>query len=167
MTDGERFHAPWGRALTFTTALCLLLLVGIAILGLLTRPRDLLLWKLGMIVMPLSMLLIAPFFAIRGYVLDADSIRVLRPGWKTTVKLAGLRSATRNADAMSRSIRTLGNGGLFCIAGVFHNNTLGTYRAFATDPARAVVLKFQDRTVVLTPDRPDEFVAKIRAMHAI
>jgi Bacterial PH domain len=108
-----------------------------------------------------------PFFSIRGYVLDAVSIHVLRPGWKTTVMLAGLQSATHDADAMSRSIRTFGNGGLFCIAGAFRNTTLGAYCAFATDPARAVVLKFQDRTVVLTPDRPDEFVAKIRAMRRL
>lgn len=167
MIDGERFQAPWGRVLTITTALCLLVLLGIAILGLSTGPRDLLLWKLGMSVMPLSVFVIAPFFSIRGYVLDTESIYVLRPGWTSTVQLAGLQSVTRNTRAMSQSIRTWGNGGLFCFAGAFQNQILGHYRAYATDPARAVVLKFQDRTVVVTPDRPDEFVAKIKAMRRL
>jgi hypothetical protein len=163
----EKFCAPWGRTLTATTAVCLLILLGILILGLSIGPQDLLIWRLAMIVLPLSVLIIAPLFSIRGYVVNAESILVLRPGWKTVVKLAGLVSAIRDSTAMSRSIRTFGNGGLFCIAGAFHNRKRGAYRAFATDPEQAVILTFTDRTIVLTPDRPDEFIVKIRTMRGL
>jgi hypothetical protein len=76
--------------------------------------------------------------------------------------LSGLKSAEVDTEAMSKSIRTCGNGGLFCFAGAFNNNRLGSYRAFATDPKRAVVLRFSDRTVVVTPDQPDDFVMRIK-----
>ncbi|MXY98022.1 MAG: hypothetical protein F4Z29_09805, partial [Gemmatimonadetes bacterium] len=36
------------------------------------------------------------------------------------------------------------------------------YRAYATDPKRSVVLKFQSQTVVVSPDRPDDFVASVK-----
>ncbi len=167
MNDGAIFRAPWGRFLTAMTSFCIFILLGIPVLGLSTGPRDLFLWKLGMIAMPLSVLVIAPFFSIRGYVLNAESILVLRPGWKTTLPLAGLLSAEADPKAILHSIRTFGNGGLFCIAGAFRSTALGAYRAFATDPARAVVLTFPDRTIVLTPDRPDVFVAKIRSLRGL
>jgi hypothetical protein len=65
---------------------------------------------------------------------------------------------------MSYSIRTFGNGGLFSISGLFRNKTLGSYRAYATDPKRAVVLKYKKRTIVVTPDRPDVFAARIESI---
>ncbi len=52
---------------------------------------------------------------------------------------------------MKGSIRTFGNGGLFCFSGRFRNRKLGSYRAFATDPKLAVVLRFPDKIVVVTP----------------
>ena len=76
--------------------------------------------------------------------------------------MSGLKSAEVDTEAMSKSIRTFGNGGLFCFAGIFNNNRLGSYRAFATDPKRAVVLRFSDRTVVVTPDQPDDFVMRTK-----
>jgi hypothetical protein len=51
---------------------------------------------------------------------------------------------------------------MFCFAGAFHNKKLGSYRAFATDNNRTVILKFSNRTVVVTPDNPEEFVKRIK-----
>ena len=67
---------------------------------------------------------------------------------------------------MRRSIREFANGGLFSYTGGFHNSVLGSYRAFVTDHARTVVLRFPDRAagdrvVVLSPDDPEAFVARL------
>ena len=80
------------------------------------------------------------------------------------IALTDLVAAEVDSNAMAKSVRTFGNGGLFCFAGYFWNKKLGTYRAFATDLKRCVVLKFPNRTVVVTPDNPEEFVARIKEL---
>jgi hypothetical protein len=59
---------------------------------------------------------------------------------------------------MRGSIRTFGNGGAFSFSGVYYNKRLGSYRAFVTDPRRAVVLRYATRKVVLSPAVPEDFV---------
>jgi hypothetical protein len=55
----------------------------------------------------------------------------------------------------------LGNGGFFAFTGYFRNKELGAYRAFMTDRRLAVVLRFPDRVIVVSPDRPEDFVSAI------
>ena len=155
------FNAPWGRSLKIMTGLSILILVGIPAIGTFAGPHDNRLWIFGMIAMPLSILFIASLFTIRGYVLTIDALLIRRLVWNSRVGLSGLQSAEMDPEAMSGSIRTCGNGGMFCFAGAFNNNKLGSYRAFATDPKRSVVLRFSDRTIVVTPDQPDDFVTRI------
>ena len=73
----------------------------------------------------------------------------------------GLQSADLQPGALRGSLRLFGNGVLFSFTGLFWNRTLGKYRAFLTDPKRAVVLRLPPRTVVVSPDRPEQFVAEI------
>lgn len=54
---------------------------------------------------------------------------------------------------------TFANGGLFAFVGNFHTSDLGAYRAYVTDGMKAVVLKFTDKTIVVSPDEPEEFIA--------
>jgi hypothetical protein len=164
MNQQSSFNAPWGRSLKVMTGLSVLILVGISAIGAFAGPHNSLIWIFGMIAMPLSMLSIAALFTIRGYVLTMNALLIQRLLWSSRVGLSDLQSAEADPEAMSGSIRTFGNGGMFCFAGTFSNNRLGSYRAFATDPKRSVMLKFSDRTVVVTPDRPDDFVARINQL---
>jgi hypothetical protein len=68
-------------------------------------------------------------------------------------------------EATSKSLRLFGNSGFFCIAGLFSNRKLGRYRAFATDPQRAVVLELPARKVVVTPENPWQFLAALRTRY--
>jgi hypothetical protein len=97
---------------------------------------------------------------IRGYTLTEDAITVRRGLWSTRLPLEGLRSVTGDVDAMRGSIRVFGNGGLFSITGRFWNGKLGWYRAFATDPSRAVILRYAKRTIVITPHDPQHFIVR-------
>ncbi|HNX04542.1 MAG TPA: helix-turn-helix domain-containing protein [Opitutales bacterium] len=45
----------------------------------------------------------------------------------------------------------------------YRNALLGTYRAFVTDPAHMVVMRFGKQTIVVSPDDPDAFVEAVRA----
>ncbi|MEM9303023.1 MAG: PH domain-containing protein [Pseudomonadota bacterium] len=153
----REFSAPWSILLKATTGICVLILCGIAVVGLVAGPRKLL-WQLAVVGLPLTFLFLALPFTILGYRIERDVLKVRRLGWATSIPLDGLRSVHADPDAMARSLRVFGNGGLFCFAGRFRNQALGNYRAWATDPGNAVVLKFDDRTLVVTPGRRNAFV---------
>jgi hypothetical protein len=117
--------------------------------------------------LPLAILCGGILFTIRGYTVSPDAILIHRLFWTTRLPLAALQSAQFEPDAMRRSLRTFGNGGLFSFTGFFRNSSLGTYRAFVTDPHRTVVLHFPARTVVVSPSTPEDFVHDIgTASHA-
>lgn len=163
MESSTTFNAPWERFLKGMTGSAVFILIGVPILVVFRGPQDRIGWFMG-VVLPLLILFVGSFFTIRGYVLTKDALFVQRLGWNSKVDLAGLNSAEADPKAMTRPIRTFGNGGLFCFAGYFRSKKLGSYRAFATDPKRSVVLKFPNRTIVVTPEEPEEFVAKIKEL---
>lgn len=114
------------------------------------------------VVMPALLLVASACWMIRGFVVDCDTLVIPRLGWQSKLDLKELESAEVDPEAMDKSLRTFGIGGLFCFCGRFRNTKLGAYRAYATDPKRSVVLKFQSQTVVVSPDRPDDFVASVK-----
>jgi hypothetical protein len=157
--EKAEFDAPWGISLILVTLFASAVLIGVASIPLFTGPAGNIFWVLIMSVMPLSILFTCSLFMIRGFVLSNDTLIVKRLFWNTDVSLSGLESATVDPKAMKGSIRTCGNGGLFSFTGEFLNKKLGNYRAFVTSPKLAVVLRFTDKVIVVTPSQPDEFVS--------
>ena len=98
---------------------------------------------------------------VRGYTITRDELLIRRLFWTTRLPLAGLKSAEIVPQAMSRSLRTCGNGGGFSFTGWYWSKTLGSYRAFVTDLNRTVVLRFEKRTVVVSPAEPEDFVRQL------
>lgn len=107
------------------------------------------------VAVPAMILLGALLFVVRGYEVDSNGLYVERLLWSTRVGLDGLTRAWHDPSALRRSLRLFGNGGLFAITGVFQNKAIGRYRAFVTDPKLAVVLRYESRTVVVSPADPD------------
>ncbi len=104
---------------------------------------------------------LAALFVIRGYAVTADSILVKRLLWSTRLPRAGLKSASFSPEALAGSLRTCGNGGFYSFTGWYQNRELGPYRAFMTDRDRAVVLRWEGRTVVVSPGDPEGFVRAV------
>ena len=77
----------------------------------------------------------------------------------TRLPLAGLRSVTGDVDAMRGSVRVLATAAV-CHHRPFLESKLGWYRAYATDPSRAVVLRYPKRTIVITPHDPQQFIMR-------
>ncbi len=150
------FHpAPWSRALKAISSLSTLaLLVGQVALWRSALPGTISL-------APLGLLAGAALFAVRGFAISPEALLIHRLGWTTRLPLAELRSARVQPDAMRRSLRLCGNGGLFAFSGLFRNASLGCYRAWVTDPHRSVVLHFARRTVVVSPADPEAFVQEL------
>jgi hypothetical protein len=111
----------------------------------------------------LALLAGAALFTVRGYTILSDAILIQRLFWSTRLRLDGLQSVRFDPKAVRWSLRTCGNGGLFSFTGWYWNKRLGAYRGFVTDPKRVVVLKFSKRTVVVSPDSPEDFVRELSA----
>ena len=150
--------APWNWMVWVATGFVYVWMPGLVAIGLLTGPRHLLIWNLAMVGLPVVLMVIPPFFMIRGYRLEDGLLRVRRLGWSSTVSLEGMSTVAYDPDAMRGAIRLFGNGGLFCVTGLHRNATLGNFRAFLTNPKYAVVLHTNDGTYVVSPDGPDDFV---------
>ncbi len=158
------FGAPRGRTLKLTTTLCLLVCFGIPVIGLINYSSfpGPLLWS----IMLLPLLLVAGTapFMIRGYSVTDGMLIVHRLGWSLRMELAALLEVKADPAALKGSVRLAGNGGLFAFCGWFRNARLGVFRAFCTDTVHAVVLRFPDRTVVVTPDQPEKFVSAVKEL---
>lgn len=158
------FSAPWGRTVRGATVLSLVVLA-LPMLAAMFAPIELPLLA-AVLLIAVPPLIVAETFAarVRGYTLTEDAITVRRGMWNTRLPLTGLRSVTGDVDAMGGSVRVFGNGGLFSITGRYWNRRLGWYRAFATDRSRAVVLRYADRTTVITPHDPQHFIMRARTL---
>jgi hypothetical protein len=156
------FGAPWSRSLKAASSCAVVMLAGVAAAGILVMPARMLFARCMMVGVPVSVLAIALVSIVSGYTLTATQLEVKRPLWNTVFPLAQLMSVVGDAEVFKGSLRLFGNGGLFSFTGFFWKRGLGCFRSFATDPARAVVLKFRKRTIVVTPDDPLRFIVRVR-----
>lgn len=157
----DTFDAPWGTALRVMSVILALVLFGIMALGLYRPPVGGWLWYAALVATPVALLAAALLCMVRRYALTADTLYVQRPGWVARIDLDGLESVAADAHAMVGSKRLFANGGLFVFAGRFRNPALGVYRALVNDPNRAVVLRWPDRRMVISPDEPERFVRRL------
>jgi hypothetical protein len=162
------YAAPVGRPVRLVNGLCLavvgcLVVVAVAIIvgqgGALRQA-----WPpiLGAVFAAALMLPIMLYSRVHGYRLTQDELLVLRRNRQNRFALDGLRSVDVDPKAMAWSIKVFGNDGLGAVTGRFRNRKLGAYRAFVTDRAHAVVLRWPDRCIVVSPDRPEEFAVEVR-----
>jgi len=154
-----RFGAPWARSLAVASA------VFVTVSGLLMWRMVTIGSEGGAVILGV-VVSIPLLLMIRRYEVAPGELRIRRLLWDTRWPLAGLSAATADPEAMKQSLRTWGNGGLFAVSGHFVNTALGRYRAFVTDPARAVVLRLPLGVVVVSPDRPQEFIAAVTSAAA-
>ena len=156
------YSASWSRSLKVTTAAVTALLVAIVLVFMFAPNKGIPGWLLFLLAtIPLSILLGCVATMVCGYRLEDGALLVCRPGRTTRIALRGLLSASLDSRACQDSTRVNGNGGVYSYSGWYHNAVLGTYELFATDMSRTVVLKLPNRTVVITPNQPEEFVSAV------
>jgi len=161
----KRFRAPWGRALVGLSLLIAVICV-VAAVSLIVVPHPpaphamfrLHEWAAGLI---LALAAGAALFTIRGYTITPDAILVHRLFWDTRLSREGLLSATVQSQAMEGSFMLFGNGGMFSICGWFWSKNLGRIRAYATNLNCTVILRWEHRTVVVSPENAVEFVQEL------
>jgi hypothetical protein len=153
------FGATWSKSLIAASIFATLVCLGAAF-ALWTLPAEPSFEPLrfGLALVPLAIILLCALFTVRGYSITNNALLIDRLFWTTRISITELRSVKFDPTATHRSIRTFGNGGFFSFTGYFRNKELGSYRAFMTDRRRAVVLRFPSSVIVISPDRPEDFV---------
>lgn len=151
--------APWSRSLVVISAVVSVLMTAIPVSIVISDRGP---W--GAALIPVALLIGCALFLIRGYTVEAGGLTIHRLLWTHRVRLEGLQEIRRDPEAMRGSVRLFGNGGVFSFSGLFWNRKLGKYRAFVTDPSRAVVLRLSRRTVVVSPADPEAFVREVQGV---
>ncbi len=77
--------------------------------------------------------------------------------------LEGLVGVAPDPNILRWAFRRRGNGGLGAIRGRYWSKRVGTFEAFMTDPEKAVVLRWPDRVVAVSPSDAEFFIYSVRS----
>ena len=132
-------------------------------MGMISIPPSLGLAQLVTISAPLLILFGSALFVVRGYTLQERTLLIKRLLWSSRLNLSTLISVTHDPEVFEGALRAFGNGGLFSFCGLYRSSKLGFFHVYGTDPKRAVVLRFPNKTVVITPDLPEQFIDEATA----
>jgi hypothetical protein len=158
----KTYKAPWSKSLivmsVLATLFCIAITFGTPLLPAPKHGGEVGMWLRWL---PLALVFGAALFTVRAYTITPDAILVHRLLWATRLPRAGLQSAEFVPKAMCKSLRTCGNGGFFSFTGFYWSKSLRSYRAYVTDLQRTVVLRYERRTIVVSPDSPEDFVREL------
>jgi hypothetical protein len=159
------FRAPWSRSLLMMTVLATVVMVGVSLVLALQAmrrgpgARHLLGVPAAITIVTL---LLSAALAPRRYTVGAAGVAVER--WLGSVRIprASIRGVEiLGGDAFKGAVRTFGVGGLFGFYGRFRSPRLGPFRLYACRSGPAVAIRTVNDLVVVTPDRPEDFVAAV------
>jgi Bacterial PH domain len=112
--------------------------------------------------LPFSLvLLVIGRLAPTGYRLAGDGVHVERRAGPHVIPYRTIHDADQTARPIA-GLSVMGSRGVFGRFGRFWNARVGFYRLFLSNGDRVVWLTTADGLVGLSPDRPDEFVARLR-----
>lgn len=111
-------------------------------------------------------LFVAGRFAPRGYRLAGDGVQIERKARAKVIPYRKIRGVDREERRVN-GISAMGSKGVFGRFGRFWNPSLGIYQLYLSNRENVVWLATDDGLVGLSPDRPDEFVERLRGRLAI
>jgi hypothetical protein len=82
---------------------------------------------------------------------------------KKRYPLEGVVSVDRDPEILKRAVRLMGNGGLGAIRGRFWSKRVGRFEAFMTGTENAVVVRWPDRVVAVSPADTEFFITCVRS----
>ena len=108
-------------------------------------------------------LLLSYGYSPQRYVVSERSLTVIRLIRNVHIGLDHIQQARPvRADDLKWGIRLWGSGGLFGYYGLYRTAELGKCTWYVTDRSKCVVVITSEKTVVVSPDDVDGFVAAIR-----
>jgi hypothetical protein len=99
---------------------------------------------------------------LQRYRIVGRELQIERRFGKVRFSLEGLQNALPDREALRGARKIIGNDGLRAISGRFRSKRLGRFHAYVTDSEHAVVLRWPDRCLVVSPQHPSLFVETVR-----
>lgn len=166
------FHSPWDGKLAISTLLlsCVLLGGGALTISAALSTQMSRMARAGLIfagIMPLAAFVGAGLYSPRKISLTTEGLIVHRLKGPVIIpfeKIYGID--TIDAEMLAASTREFGVSGVFGYFGNFRNKNIGRYSLYASRSDGYVLVK-ADAPVVMTPERPDEFVGAVRERMAM
>lgn len=113
----------------------------------------------------LVVVVLALALAPRGYEIQGTTLKVRLVLATRTYDLTQIKEA-RTVSAKEvfppGTWRVFGVGGLFGYYGYFKNAKLGRFLAFVTDRNSLVLLRFPEKTIVISPRNPQSFLEQVQ-----
>jgi cytochrome bd-type quinol oxidase subunit 1 len=158
------FTAPWSKNLRRSSTIAMGVLLAAVIVAFFVVPPDESTARILLTGVLIAIPIIAALCMVRGYVITESEVHIRRTGWTVRLPLKMLQTVDGNAEALQGAIRLVGNYGLFSYTGCYWSKRLGFFRVYATDPDRAIVLRYPNRTIVITPHDPQAFIIRARTL---
>ncbi len=112
----------------------------------------------------LAVTLLCFAYSPRGYVIEGRSILVRRLAGQARIPLDDVREIRQSTpDDSSGCIRLWGSGGFFGYYGLFRSAKLGKFTGYVTNRSKSVVIVTGLKTVLVSPDDVDGFLAALRS----
>jgi hypothetical protein len=166
------FHSPWDGKLTISTLVlsCVLLGGGVLTISVTLSTQMPRIAKAGLVfagLIPFAAFVGAGLYAPRNIAVTTKGLIVHRIKGPVVIPLEKItRIDAIDAGMLASSTREFGVSGVFGYFGVFHNKNIGRYSLYASRSDGYVLVR-ADGPVVLTPERPDEFVSAVRERMAM
>ncbi len=149
-----RFHASYDSMAKTVSGVVAVILAVVALL-----THNLFVAGLGT-----ALVLLTFAWSPRGYTVEGQTLLVHRLIGSARIPLQEIRELRAGtADDFQGAIRLFGNGGLFGYYGLFQTTRLGKSTWYVTDRSRTVVIVTGAKTVVVSPDDVEGFLAAVRS----
>ena len=164
--DAEFAPAPIGTRVRFATLLSAVAAFAVMVAAplFMQRERHPPPWPVYLAVGIAPAVLAVIWFTarIRRYRLVGEELQIQLPLRTVRFPLEGLKEVAPDREALRGARKMVGNDGLGAVSGRFRSKRLGRFHAYVTDGERAVVLRWPDRCVVISPDQPSWFIETVR-----
>jgi hypothetical protein len=165
-----RFDAPWDASLRATTAVGVVLVLGVTAVPVALAlgeglPAGAMVFAIIGPVLATLFLPVAWAFAPADFVLEGNRLLVRRNGLgPVEIPLTSVRTVGELPPGGLRGAwRTLGTSGFFGHFGRFRSRALGDFRMYATRSQGLVAVRTADALFVLSPEPPRAFVEAVLA----
>ena len=164
--DAEFAPAAMGARVRLTTLLSIVAIViaGTVVAVLMVQEPHPPPWPVFLVagIAPVIVALLWVTARIQCYRLAGEELQIKLPFRLVRFLLMDLQSATPDREALRGARKIIGNDGLRAISGRFRSKRLGRFHAYVTDPEHAVVLRWPDRCLIISPQHPSVFVEMVR-----
>jgi hypothetical protein len=147
-----------------TTIIISAILLAVLILVFFLTPADGQNVAKSVSIIPIIAFIVVYLLRPNNYSVSADKLLIHRMINNVEINRNNIQSVQEiDVSKIKNSIRTFGVGGFFGSFGKFWNSTLGNMTWYVTRKNNFVLVETKDqKKIILTPDKPEEFVASFQ-----